>query len=161
MTKKQVTTSFYRLYATNGPWLGDIVLTSDGSFMSITDWGNFAFKWSSWGDCDFKTFLLELNIDYFARKMVQGMSYVERSGSVDDAAWRFASRILPDLQEALREEWEGADVAAAKKNGPGPNKRQDLLVKGAWVEDCQDDKKNEINGRFDIVIQRYWDVADE
>ena len=59
-----------------------------------------------------------------------------------------------------KDEQEAADVAEAKKNGTWPNKRQNLLVKRAWVEDCQDDKGKEINGRFDILIQRYWEESE-
>ena len=73
---KEVTAKSYTLRTENDAWLGQIVLTSDGSFMSITDYGNFSFAWRHHGEDDFRQFLIGLDKDYFANKMCQGMAYV-------------------------------------------------------------------------------------
>ena len=94
----------YNLYTKSGDWLGQVVLTADGSFMSITDYGNFSYSWSSTGHDDFRKFIISLDEQYFAGKMVQGLAYIARSRSVEKSAERFASKILPALKMALIEE---------------------------------------------------------
>jgi len=84
-----------------GDWLGQVVLTSDGMFFAITDWGNFGYAWRSFGD-DFKEFLLHINKDYFTQKMITGMAYVAYGKKIDDAARRFSDNIFPALQEYLK-----------------------------------------------------------
>lgn len=106
MSKKEVTAKSYTIYTEQGGWLGQIVITSDGAFMSVTDYGNFSFAWRSYGDDDFREFLCRLNVDYFAGKMYNGMAYVCYNRSVEKAAQRFAEKILPPLQKLLREEIE-------------------------------------------------------
>jgi hypothetical protein len=103
--EKQVTAESITLYDEKGFWLGQVILTSDGLFASVTDYGNFNFVWRSYGD-NFKKFLLRLNIPYFANKMTQGMSYVAHSKKIDQAAERFAEHILPALQKFLTQEGE-------------------------------------------------------
>lgn len=94
----------YTLKTPEGQWLGDIVITEDGRYFSITDWGNFSYIWNSIGDRSFKEFLLGINIDYFASKMFAGMAYVTDAKKVRDAAGRYALHILPEFQRTLREE---------------------------------------------------------
>ena len=91
----------YELYIEN-TWLGRIILTSDGSFMSITDYGNFCFHWGRTGVDDFRRFILGLDEDYFAGKMVQGMSYVSYGENIIEAANRFSKKILPLLKEVIK-----------------------------------------------------------
>lgn len=94
----------YSLKTPEGGWLGDVVITADGRYFSITDWGNFAYIWNSIGDRSFKDFLLDINVDYFAGKMFAGMAYVTDAKKVRHAAFRYAAHILPALQEALKKE---------------------------------------------------------
>lgn len=101
-----VTAKSYTLWDGNGGWLGQIVLTSDGAFMSITDYGNFSFAWRSTGKKDFREFIIGLNIPYFAGKMANGMGYVAYGKKIDQAAEMFAEKILPPLQELLKKELE-------------------------------------------------------
>lgn len=102
---KEVTVKVYTLRTENGNWLGQVVLTSNGSFMSITDYGNFAYNWSGFGD-DIRKFILSLNVDYFAQKMFNGISYIASTNKVYKSAVLFAEKILPALQEAIRKEVE-------------------------------------------------------
>lgn len=105
---KEVTAKNYTLFDENGNWLGQVVLTNDGMFASVTDWGNLSFAWRSYGD-DFRSFIISLNNCYFGDKMFMGMSYMlpsSASKSFDKSCQRFAEKILPALQKALREEIE-------------------------------------------------------
>lgn len=103
MNQEKVTAESYTLKTENGDWLGQVVLTSDGAFMAITDWGNFNFAWRSYGN-NFKEFICNLNTSYFAGKMCEGMSYVAFSRKIDKAAEIFSEKILPALQIVLKEE---------------------------------------------------------
>jgi len=100
-----VTAKSYTLRSEDGHWLGQIVLTSDGMFASVTDWGNLSHAWRSYGD-DFRDFILDLNVDYFATKMFTGMAYILAGKKCEQACKRFAEKILPALQKALKEEKE-------------------------------------------------------
>jgi len=101
----EITVKSYTLRDKTGGWLGQVVLTSDGMFASVTDYGNLSFAWRSFGN-NFKEFILGLNNGYFASKMATGMAYIVHSRKVDAACNRFAEKILPALQEALRQEAE-------------------------------------------------------
>ena len=93
----------YTLRTEGGQWLGQVVLTEDGMFASVTDYGNFSFAWRSFGD-DFRAFLISLNTGYFATKMTTGMAYIANSQKIERACERFAEKILPPLQAILKEE---------------------------------------------------------
>jgi hypothetical protein len=95
----------YTLRTDNGQWLGQIILTSDGMFSGVTDWGNLSFAWRSFGD-DFKEFLIHTNTSYFGDKMIQGLAYIINNKKVEGGCYRFAEKILPALQKALRKEKE-------------------------------------------------------
>ena len=103
-TKEQVIAQSYTLYTDSGAWLGQVVLTSDGMFASVTDYGNLSFAWRRWGKDDFKQFLYGLSIDYFAAKMYTGMSYILHTKKCERSCDLFAEKILPPLQKLLREE---------------------------------------------------------
>jgi len=96
----------YTIYGKHGAWLGQIVLTSDGMFASVTDYGNLSFSWRSFGKSDFREFLTTLNVDYFATKLFSGMSYILHDRKTEKACQKFAEMILPPLQEALKKEIE-------------------------------------------------------
>ena len=104
-----VTARSYTLYDERGNWLGQVVLTSDGMFASVTDYGNLSFAWRSFGN-DFRSFMISINTDYFGSKMYTGMAYILYSKKCEQACKRFAEKILPALQEALRNEIEGENA---------------------------------------------------
>ncbi len=101
----EVKAKSYTLRDEKGCWLGQIVLTSDGAFMSITDYGNFSFAWRSFGKErtleEFENFIRKLDVGYFSSKMRQGMSYVAHGRNVDRQAEIFSERILPVLKNEL------------------------------------------------------------
>ena len=101
-----VASKSYTLRDYNGNWLGQVVLTSDGMFASVTDWGNFSFAWRHYGYGDFRKFLVGLEVGYFGGKMFQDLSYITSTKAARDACNRFAEKILPALQKVLKEEME-------------------------------------------------------
>ena len=103
MDQKKITAESYTLETENGGWLGQVILTSDGAFMAITDYGNFNYAWRSFGD-NFKEFICNLNTSYFADKMCAGMAYVAYGRKIEKSAERFSEKILPALQKVLKEE---------------------------------------------------------
>ena len=104
MTMAETYAESITLKTPEGGWLGQIVLTSNGMFASVTDWGNYSYAWRGYTGT-FKEFLLQVNEGYFADKMVQGFAY-QRTPTKDDkrSAKQFAEKILPALQEHLRKE---------------------------------------------------------
>lgn len=96
----------YSLYSENGAWLGQIVLTSDGLFASVTDYGNLSYAWRSFGKEDFRKFIAGLNVDYFGSKMYSGMAYILHSKKCEKDCQRFAEKILPEFQKLLKEDIE-------------------------------------------------------
>ncbi len=101
---KKVTAKAFTLHSKNGGWLGQVVLTSDGMFSAVTDYGNMGYAWRSTGDENIEDFILRINIDYFAGKMFQGMSYVVHTATVRKVCERFAKEILPVLQEEIKKQ---------------------------------------------------------
>ena len=94
----------YTLRTESGQWLGQVVLTSDGMFASVTDYGNLSYCWRHTGSSDFREFICDLNTGYFGTKLYTGMSYIAFSKKIEKACDRFAVKILPPLQKILKEE---------------------------------------------------------
>lgn len=107
---ENITASSYTLYDDKGNWLGQIVLTSDGMFASVTDYGNLSYAWRNYGSEDFKKFICQLNVEYFATKLYTGMAYILYGKKCEDACKRFAQKILPALQKALKKELQIENV---------------------------------------------------
>jgi hypothetical protein len=101
--KNEIKAKSYTLKDKNGQWLGQIVLTSDGMFSSVTDYGNLSYAWRSFGT-DFRDFILSLETDYFGTKLYTGMTYILYGKKCKSACQIFADKILPALQLALKEE---------------------------------------------------------
>lgn len=102
--EEKVTADSYTLYDDKGNWLGQVVLTSDGMFASVTDYGNLSYAWRSYGKDSFKQFLCNLTVDYFGTKMYTGMAYILHTKKCERSCDLFAEKILPALQKILKEE---------------------------------------------------------
>lgn len=105
MEQREIKLKSYTLRTEQGDWLGQVVLTNDGLFASVTDYGNLSFAWRSFG-YDFRQFIIGLNVPYFGQKMYQGNTYILHSKKYEKACYTFAEKILPALQEALKKEIE-------------------------------------------------------
>jgi hypothetical protein len=101
----EIRSKSYTLKDENGRWLGQIVLTSDGMFASVTDYGNLSYAWRAFGT-DFREFICGINVDYFAAKLYSGMVYILNGKKCEKSCDIFAQRILPSLQKLLKEEIE-------------------------------------------------------
>lgn len=97
-----VTAKVYDLGRNEGQWLGEAVLTSDGIFSAVTDYGNFAYAWRAFGD-NFEDFILRLSPDYFASKLFTSFCYTMMpSKKAEKSIERSAAVILPALQAAIK-----------------------------------------------------------
>lgn len=94
----------FTLRTETGGWLGQIIISSDGMFSGVTDYGNLSYAWRSLGSEDFREFLLRLSVDYFGSKLQNGLSYIAYNSKTMDACNRFAQKILPELQKVLKED---------------------------------------------------------
>lgn len=103
----------------NGAWLGQVVLTSDGFFASVTDWGNFSYTWRSFGEektlPEFKRFLSGLDIGYFSCKMVTGVAYTAHSKAIEKSCDRYSMHIFPALKEYLKKDVAQVTLAERQK----------------------------------------------
>jgi len=106
MEKAQVRSKSYTLRDSDGNWLAQVVLTEDGMFASVTDYGNLSYAWRSFGPDDFRQFMCGINTGYFGTKLFTGMAYIAHTRKIEQACNRFAVKILPALQDALKEELE-------------------------------------------------------
>jgi len=100
---KEIKSRSYTIRDERGNWLGQVVLTNDGMFASVTDYGNLSYAWRSFGD-NFREFLCDLDVSYFGTKLYTGMSYILYGKKCERACQLFAEKILPPLQEVLRDE---------------------------------------------------------
>lgn len=96
----------YQLFKENGRWLGEVIITQDGIYTSLTDYGNFCFAWRSTGEKDFRKFLLSLEVGYFGTKMYGGITYIAYGKKFEKIADTYAEIILPILQKALKADIE-------------------------------------------------------
>lgn len=101
-----ITTRIYTIREDNGQWLGQIILTSDGMFCSVTDYGNFTYVWRHTGSDDFRKFFIGMNADYFGGKIYQGIAYMAYGKKYEKVCDHFAAKILPPLQEVLKKDIE-------------------------------------------------------
>jgi hypothetical protein len=108
--QKPVETWVYLIRKPNGAWLAQVVLTSDGMFAAVSDYGNASFAWRAFG-ADFRAFLLGVDSDYFGQKMANGQAYVTgTSRKITANCMRFAEQILPALKTAIVDEQLGEGV---------------------------------------------------
>ena len=94
----------YTIRTDQGDWLGQVVLTSDGMFAAVTDFGNLSYIWRSTGEKDFREFIAGLGTGYFGSKLQNGLSYIAYSNKTLKGCNLFAEKILPPLQKMLKEE---------------------------------------------------------
>jgi len=97
----EITSKSFTLCNDKGDWIAQVVITSDGMFSAVSDYGNFSFAWRSFGD-DFESFLSGLNESYFGGKMYNSLVYTTgMSKKIERACYKFADEILPALKKHL------------------------------------------------------------
>lgn len=105
MAITEIKAKSYTLTDEGGNWLGQIMISNDGMFSSVTDYGNISNAWRNFGK-DFRLFLINTNEDYFATKLYVGMTYIVNGKKCEDACKRFSKMILPALKEVLKKDIE-------------------------------------------------------
>lgn len=97
-----------------GYYLGQVVLTADGVIMCHTKYGNFCYAWRqapTEGAMDrFKSFLLTLNMEYFAYVVYDSLGFVSSGTYAMKAGKRFAKKILPALQGHIEDEFRRRNI---------------------------------------------------
>jgi hypothetical protein len=102
--EKDVTCKSYNLRKEDGQWLGQILVSSDGMIAGVTDWGNFAYSWRSFGD-SIEDFILRIDSSYFGGKLGYANAYIQRpSKDAELKNYKLAEMILPALKLAISAE---------------------------------------------------------
>ena len=103
--KPGVQVFMYDLKDDNGSWLARCFLTSDGVYMSYSEWGNFFHYFAAPGKDGIRKFMLGISDGYFANKLCE-VEWNTAPTKVVAAAKRHAKYVLPVLQQAIREQLE-------------------------------------------------------
>jgi hypothetical protein len=94
----------YRLTGERDEWLADVVIADDGYFSTVSDYGDYAYWWSSAGEC-FRSFLAQIDADYLLSKV----SRREYDGeATESAVKRHIIKLRREgrlSREAARAEW--------------------------------------------------------
>lgn len=101
---KEIKLKTFTLRTESGQWLGQVIISSDGMFSGVTDYGNLSYAWRSFGDEDFREFLCRLDAPYFGGKLQNGLSFVTYNKSTQRACDLFAEKILPVFQKVLKQD---------------------------------------------------------
>lgn len=84
-----------------------VFLDSMGVLSTVSDWGNWGYRWSNWGHEDFRSFVLSLRADYLTEKFAPGRVF---SGSkTAEAVRRHIVENRKDRtfsKEQAQEEWD-------------------------------------------------------
>ena len=90
---------------------GIFLLDSTGMFSCVTDYGNYAFKWTHHGMDDFREFFLSDSYDYYVNKL-----YKLNGGQLEFQAEQTVKRIKESIlrsryedhmdEETARKEWD-------------------------------------------------------
>ena len=59
---------------------------------------------------EIREFILSIDVDYFGRKMYQGVAYQCSNENMRGCCERFAAKILPALKEAIKQEMKEEKV---------------------------------------------------
>ncbi len=107
----------YDLRTEERAWLARVVISDDGYFSTVSDYGNYAFWWAH-AEMEFRTFLCQLEPDYLCSKIAPGRVYYghETEKNVRRAILD-ARRRMSISKEDAREEWDlvgEVDLSAAE-----------------------------------------------
>ncbi len=96
----------YHVKTEGDRWLATVIISDDGYFSTVSDWGSYAYWWSAAGDC-FRSFLTRINPDYLLGKIAPQQSYD------GPATCKTVKRHILDMRrdgdigrDTARQEWE-------------------------------------------------------
>ncbi|WP_426730191.1 hypothetical protein [Myxococcus faecalis] len=121
----------YRLRTSTGAWLADVILREDGFFATVSDWGNYAFRWTSPG-MPFREFVARLasSPDYVSGKL-ESRDWYDGEGTLK----RIREHILTSRREGswtkeeAANEWRVLAESLDTRDGSVP--------RGAWDIDLE------------------------
>lgn len=91
----------YCLIIDQDVWLADVFMQPNGFIFVKSDYGDWSYRFCFSGG--FEDFILSLSVGYFAGKVYQMWNYLSATRKMEQNAKNFAERVLPVLQEAIRE----------------------------------------------------------
>ncbi len=107
---KPVTTWRYYLPSIDGEGWAEIVVCSSGFFAAVSDYGNYAFAWRSFGDGDFREWLAHLERDpgYVMCKLHHGQLQYDGNETVRAIKTHILAHRRSEYQgrEWARDEWD-------------------------------------------------------
>lgn len=65
----------YDLPSVQGEGWATVFMTSDGFFSTVSDYGNYGYRWSNWGHLPFLEKFLDLSSDYILGKLAPEQHY--------------------------------------------------------------------------------------
>lgn len=84
----------------------DIHISNDGSLMIRSDYGDYAYKWGSFGN-DFKNFLIGIGNDYLINKLGCGNGYIfDYDSTINSIKKEIIKYKRENKKEDAREIWE-------------------------------------------------------
>lgn len=93
----------YDLKDEHGNWLARVILTSEGLFMTYSEWGNFFHYFNAPGKDGIRKFMLNIYDDYFAGKLCE-VEWNTSTTKLRTAAKRYVKHVLPVLKVAIEEQ---------------------------------------------------------
>ena len=100
----------YRVPSINGEGYATVVLGSDGYFSAVSDWGNYAFRWTATGCADFRDFVMRALVSpaYWINKLGGPDIFDGEATEAEVKAWvadldHFASAQQRDVELELLE----------------------------------------------------------
>lgn len=127
--KPDPTVWIYKLRDERGHWLARVVMTSDGYFSTVSDYGNYAFWWHAF-EGDFRAFFAQCDDGYVLGKLAKRDYY-------DGEATR--TRIREHILEYRRDGWLSKDRAREEwdlLNRCGVDSREDFA---RWYDETKFD----------------------
>lgn len=102
--------TFWRYYLPNNEnregW-ADIVMRSDGWFGVVSDYGNYAYRWTHFGPGDFRDFVVGLENDYVCGKLGNQVFDSDKAiRGYKDRIWRRRLNKLIKDKEDVRLAWD-------------------------------------------------------
>ena len=133
----------YCVSSKKGEGWGVFVIGSYGFFSVVSDYGNYAFWWTHFGEGDFRAFLISLEWDYAAGKLGQGHTKVFQGQSTIENVRDHILQHRRDgswSKERALEEWElieSTDLSIHPEDWMRATKIEDAyeLIRRDWPAD--------------------------
>jgi hypothetical protein len=144
----------YRLRTDQGRWVADVVISDDGYFSTVSDYGGYAHFWGDAG-CEFRRFLCGLDADYLCGKLSRGREYD------DEATLRAVKRAILDgrrggrlSKDEARREWE----LLGKAGDLGTREEWAVWSQETKLEDAYEHWSERYPRELEAFARRAWPI---